>query len=154
MSKAVYLTPEGLEKLKSELKELVEVRRPDLAIRLREAIAMGDLSENADYHACKEESGFLEGRIKEIENMVRNAEIITEKRNAGVVTMGSTVTIQFDEDDPETYRVVGPNEADPRKGNISNESPIGKALMGAKAGQSITAQTPSGAMTVKVLSIE
>src|SRR5512144_517121 len=123
-----YLTPEGEKKLQAELAELTGPRREELARRLRSAIQMGDLSENADYHKAKEDQAFLEGRIQEIEAALRNA-VIIEKTRSDVVLVGSTVTVQEAGFEPETYFMVGAKEADPRNGKISNESPIGKALL-------------------------
>jgi len=148
-----YLTPEGEKKLKAELAELTGPRREELAIRLRSAIQMGDLSENADYHKAKEDQGFLEGRIQEIEAVLRTA-VIIEKTNSDVVTVGSQVTVQEDNFDPETYSVVGAKEADPRNGKISNESPIGKALMDHKVGDVVEAETPGGKIKFKILKVE
>lgn len=148
-----YLTREGEQKLKAELIELTGPRREELAQRLRSAIQMGDLSENADYHKAKEDQAFLEGRIQEIEYILRNATII-EKANTDVVSVGSTVTVQEDNYDPETYFVVGAKEADPRKGKISNESPIGRALIDHKVGEVVEAETPGGKIKFKILKIE
>ena len=154
MPEPTYLTPEGEEKLKKELEELKGPRRVELSQRLRSAIQMGDLSENADYHKAKEDQGFLEGRIQEIEYMLRNAVIIEKKAGTGVVSIGSHVTIQEGGDPEETYHVVGAKEADPRNGRISNESPIGKALMDHKVGETVEVETPGGKTKFKVLKIE
>ena len=148
-----YLTPEGEKKLKAELAELTGPRREELAKRLRSAIQMGDLSENADYHKAKEDQAFLEGRIQEIEAVLRTA-IIVEKTNSDVVTVGSQVTVQEDNFPPETYSMVGAKEADPRNGKISNESPIGRALMDHKVGDVVVAETPGGQVKFKILKIE
>ncbi len=148
-----YLTPEGAARLKAELAELTGPRREELAKRLRAAIQMGDLSENADYHKAKEDQGFLEGRIQEIEATLRTA-IIVEKGQSGVVSVGSRVTVQEDNYDPETYYVVGAKEADPRKSKISNESPIGSALMGHKVGDVVEAEAPDGKIRFKILKVE
>ncbi len=153
MAQQHYLTPEGEAKLKAELAELTGPRREELAGRLRSAIQMGDLSENADYHQAKEDQGFLEGRIQEIETILRSATII-EKKQSDIVNVGSTVTIQEDDFDPETYYVVGAKEADPRKGKISNESPFGTALMNHKVGDVVEAETPGGKIKLKILKIE
>jgi len=153
MTQQTYLTTEGAEKLRAELKELTGRRREELAQRLRAAIQMGDLSENADYHKAKEDQAFLEGRIQEIEAVLRTA-VIVEKTHSDVVTVGSTVTVQEENFDPETYYVVGAKEADPRKGKISNESPIGRALMDHKAGEVVEAETPSVKIRIKILKIE
>ncbi len=114
---------------------------------------MGDLSENADYHKAKEDQGFLEGRIQEIEAVLRTA-VIIEKKYSDVVTVGSTVTVQEADFDPETYYMVGAKEADPRNGKISNESPIGKALLDHKVGDVVEAETPGGKLKFKILKIE
>ncbi|HQU37499.1 MAG TPA: GreA/GreB family elongation factor, partial [Anaerolineales bacterium] len=121
MSQPMYLTPEGEAKLKTELVELTGARREELAQRLRSAIQMGDLSENADYHKAKEDQAFLEGRIQEIEATLRMATIV-EKKQSDVVMVGSRVTVQEEGFDPETFSVVGAKEADPRNNKISNES--------------------------------
>jgi len=148
-----YLTPEGEKKLRAELVELTGPRREELAQRLRSAIQMGDLSENADYHKAKEDQAFLEGRIQEIEAILRNATII-EKKQSDVVDVGSVVTIQEDNFDPETYSIVGASEADPRKGKISNESPFGKALLNHRVGDVVEAEAPGGKVILKILKIE
>ena len=153
MTQPTYLTPEGETRLKAELEELTGPRRQELAQRLRAAIQMGDLSENADYHKAKEDQGFLEGRIQEIDAILRMA-VIIEKKHSDVVTVGSHVTIQEADYPPETYHVVGAKEADPRNGKISNESPIGRALMEHKAGETVQADAPDGKIEFKILKIE
>lgn len=153
MAKQTYLTPEGEAKLKAELAELTGRRREELAQRLRSAIQMGDLSENADYHKAKEDQAFLEGRIQEVEAALRTA-VIIEKKYGDTVTVGSSVTIQEENFPPETYYVVGAKEADPRNGKISNESPIGRALMDHKVGDVVETETPDGKITFKILKIE
>lgn len=154
--KPVYVTAEGLEALKAELDELVNVKRPALAERLHFAIKQGDLSENADYIAAKEEQGFLEGRIRELEASVRHARLI-EKSDAGdgKVTLGSHVTVREEGfDESETYHVVGPTEADPRKGKISHESPLGRALLGHEVGDEVTVRAPAGSIHFEILKVE
>jgi len=151
--KPQYLTPEGEKKLKAELAELTGPKREELAQRLRSAIQMGDLSENADYHKAKEDQSFLEGRIQEIEAILRTATII-EKKHSDVVTVGSRVTIQEEDFDPETFDLVGAKEADPRNGRISNESPFGKALMDHMVGDIVEAETPSGKIKLKIIKVE
>ena len=153
MARQTYLTPEGEAKLKTELAELTGRRREELAQRLRSAIQMGDLSENADYHKAKEDQAFLEGRIQEIEAALRTA-VIIEKKYGDTVTVGSSVTIQEENFPPETYYVVGAKEADPRNGKISNESPIGRALMDHKVGDVVETETPNGKIALKILKIE
>ena len=115
---------------------------------------MGDLSENADYHKAKEDQAFLEGRIQEIESILRSAVIIEKTTNSDVVTIGSHITVQEQGFDPETYHLVGAKEADPRNGKISNESPIGRALMDHKVGDVVEAETPGGKIKFKILKIE
>lgn len=155
MSKPVYLTKEGAEKLRAELIELKGPRREDLAARLRVAIQQGDLKENADYIATKEEQGFMEGRILELESILRDVIIIDDKKNRDTVEVGAHVTIQeAGEDEKEEYYLVGPNEANPREGRISHESPIGRALMGKKVGDTAVATTPGGSITFKIVSIK
>lgn len=155
MPEQTYLTAEGAARLKAELEELKGPAREALAQRLRSAIQMGDLSENADYHKAKEDQGFLEGRIQEIEHTIRNAVIIEDlPAQKDEVAVGSHVTIQEEDFSPETFYVVGSKEADPRNGRISNESPIGSALMGAKVGDTVSAKTPNGTIKFKVLKIE
>jgi transcription elongation factor GreA len=148
-----YLTQEGEKKLRAELAELTGPRREELALRLRSAIQMGDLSENADYHKAKEDQAFLEGRIQEIEAVLRTA-VVVQKTHSDVVTVGSHVTVQEDNFDPEAYDLVGAKEADPRNGKISNESPIGRALMDHKVGDVIEAETPGGKIKFKILKVE
>ncbi len=154
MSEEVFLTQEGAEKLSSELDELINVKRPELAHKLKEAKEMGDLSENADYIDAKEQQGFLEGRIRYIEDLLRSATIVSEEdvpRDS--VQVGSTVTIQAKGEPPETYMIVGAAEANPTEGKISNESPLGASLLGAKVGQRITFEAPAGPMKFKVVEI-
>ena len=148
-----YLTQEGEKKLKAELAELTGPRREELSQRLRSAIQMGDLSENADYHKAKEDQAFLEGRIQEIEAVLRTATVV-EKTHSDVVTIGSQVTVQEENFSPETYYMVGAKEADPRNGKISNESPIGKVLMDRKVGDVVEAETPGGKLKFKILKVE
>lgn len=155
MAEEQYLTAEGAAELRKELEELINVRRPALAAQLKDAISQGDLSENADYHDAKEQQAFLEGRIQYLENLLRSATIIGEGE-IGVpaeVQPGTVVTIQADGDSPETYRIVGPAEADPRNGKISNESPLGAALMGRRKGDVVRVQSPGGEWKVTVKKI-
>lgn len=155
MADVSYLTAEGAARLREELEYLKGPAREQLSIRLRAAIQQGDLSENADYSAAKEEQSFLEGRIQELEHILRNVVLIEEiKQDATVVNIGTRVTVQEEDYDPETYQVVGPKEADPRKGRISNESPIGRALIGSRLGETIQVDTPGGSIRLKILSIE
>jgi transcription elongation factor GreA len=155
MEQDIYLTSEGAEKLKAELAELKGPKRDEISRRLRSAIQMGDLSENADYHMAKEDQGFLEGRIQELEHILNNARIIdVSEGSTGTVQVGSHITVQEGDYPEETYFLVGATEADPRNGRISNESPIGKVLLGGHVGDVVTAVTPGGELKLKILKIE
>lgn len=155
MSDYHYLTADGLQRLKKELDELKGPRRLELSARLRAAIQQGDLSENADYIQAKEEQGFLEGRIQELEATLRNVVIIDEKpRIRDAVDIGAHITIQEEDFPPETYHLVGPKEAAPDDGRISHESPIGRALIGRRVGEEVIVETPAGALHLKILKIE
>lgn len=149
-----YLTPEGKLKLEEELEHLKTTRRKELAERLNFAIKQGDLSENADYSAAKEEQAFLEGRIRTIENMLRHVSII-EDQTGGAVRIGSRVTVaEVGYDDPETFSIVGAAEADPTKQRISNESPLGRALLGRHIGDQVEVDAPAGKIVFVIVSIE
>ena len=155
MAETSYLTAEGLDKLQKELAHLKTEVRNDLSRRLREAIQMGDLSENADYIQAKEEQGFLEGRIQELENLLSNVQIIEEKdRKDGKVDIGSVVTVQEDTFPEEKYFLVGPKEADPVQGKISYQSPIGKALLNHQVGDEVPIVTPGGQIKLKIIKVE
>lgn len=154
MTETTYLTTEGAARLKAELEELTGPKREELAARLRTAIQMGDLSENADYIKAKEDQGFLEGRIQELEYILGNAVIIEDNDNKDVVAIGSHVTIQEEDFPEETYHLVGSTEADPSKGMISFESPIGQALMDHRVGDTVEAETPGGMIKFKILKID
>jgi transcription elongation factor GreA len=150
-----YLTAEGAAKLEEELKDLKGPQREAISRRLRDAIQMGDLSENADYHKAKEDQGFLEGRIQELEHVFRNAIIVEHTSGPkNVVAVGVHVTVQEGTFDPDLYHLVGAKEADPLQGKISNESPIGLALMDHHVGDTIEAETPGGKIKLKILKIE
>ena len=150
-----FLTADGAAKLKAELEELKGPQRESLARRLRDAIQMGDLSENADYHKAKEDQGFLEGRIQALEFALRNAVIVEATSTPkDVVAVGVRVTVQEDGSDPEVFQMVGAQEADPRAGKISHESPIGLALMDHRVGETVEAETPGGKIKLKILQIE
>lgn len=157
MADEQFLTAEGAAELRRELEELINVKRPALAQRLREAIAQGDLSENADYTDAKEQQGFLEGRIQYLETLLRRAKIIDEsgdtKSAPAEVQLGCEVTITSEDEPPETYRIVGAAEADPRNGKISNESPLGAALLGHRKGDRVRVETPGGEWVVKIIDI-
>lgn len=154
-NKAVYITPEGLDKLKAELDELINVRRVAMAQRLSAAIKQGDLSENADYITAKEEQGFLEGRIRELEAAARHAVLIEEPlATDGRAVLGSLVTVvEEGYDDRETYHIVGSLEADPTKGKISHESPLGESLMGRRVGDKVVVQAPAGEIEFRIVEI-
>lgn len=154
--KPIYLTKEGLADLKAELDELINVKRPANIQAIKEARALGDLSENADYDAARNEQAVLEGRIKKIEAMLENYEIIEECSN-GTVGIGSTVSIKYvdeDDDDGDEYKIVGSQEADPFVGKISNESPIAKAIMNHKVGDIITVESPNGSYKIEITEIK
>lgn len=151
-----YVTPEGLAALKEEFRERTEERRVEIADRLDKAIKMGDLKENADYHAAKEDQAFNEGRIQQLQDSIRSSVVIKESVDKSRVRLGVTVVIAEEgfEDEEEEYKIVGASEADPSKGFISNESPIGRALMGARVGQTVSANTPGGIMEFKIIEIK
>jgi len=150
----IYVTEEGLQKIKEELNYLKTEKREEISIKLETAIAQGDLKENADYHAAKEEQGFVESRIRDLEDMLRRAKVIQDEGPSDVVRVGSTVTVVEDGyDDEDVFTIVGPLDANPADGLISNESPIGKALLGAKLGQTVTAVTPGGEIRFTVKKI-
>lgn len=153
MSKKYLLTQEGLLKLNEELKHLINVKRKEVIERIREAAAHGDLSENADYAQAREEQSFIEGRIQEIEDMVKNAEIIATSHHSSSVTIGSTMSIKINGKE-RIYTIVGSNEANPSEGKISNESPVGRALLGKKAGQKFSLETPAGPMEYEIVEIK
>jgi transcription elongation factor GreA len=155
MAQEMYLTSEGATKLRAELEKLKGPRRDEMAKRLRAAIQMGDLSENADYHKAKEDQAFMEGRIQELEYLLKNAIIVdADQVSKEVVQVGACVTVQEGDGPPEQYFLVGAKEADPRMGRISNESPIGRALMGGHVGDEVTAATPGGDIKLKIIKIE
>ncbi|MCC6613647.1 MAG: transcription elongation factor GreA [Anaerolineae bacterium] len=155
MADVTYLTVEGKQELERELNTLVSVRRPELAQKLAEAVAQGDLKENADYHDAKEQQAFIEGRIKYLENLLRSAVLIENDGASGVVGLGTRVTIVEDGvDEEETYTIVGAAEANPGERKISNESPVGSALLGHKKGDKVKVNTPSGAMVFKIKALD
>ena len=149
----VLLTKDGLRQLEGELDQLVQVRRAEIAERIRHARDFGDISENAEYTEAKNEQSLVEGRIQTLEVMIRNAVLIEdEPREAGVVTVGASVTVS-DEDGDETFAIVGAAEADPLRGRISNESPLGRALLGHRAGDEVEWTSPSGISRVRIRSV-
>ncbi len=154
-SKPTLLTPEGKQKLEEELEYLRTVRRQQIAERIRRAREEGDLRENAEYEEAKREQAFIEGRIQELEQLLKHVRIISKDENAqGVVQLGSTVRVQEEGGPEEEFTVVGSAEADPANGRISNESPLGRALLGRRAGERIQVQTPDGEVTFVILSVE
>ncbi|NWG33201.1 MAG: transcription elongation factor GreA [Chloroflexi bacterium] len=150
-----FLTKEGFQKLQEELDYLRKVKRQEVANRLHEAMEGGELIENAEYEAAKNEQAFVEGRIQELDALLASAKIIDDngKKKSDGVQLGSKVTIKEGNFDPETFIIVGAAEANPREGKISNESPIGKAILGHKVGESVRVETPGGTYTVKILKI-
>jgi transcription elongation factor GreA len=153
---STYLTQEGFEKLQQELEYLRTTRRQEVADRLREALEDGDSGVDADAEcdAARNEQAFVEGRIQELELILANAQLIKEDKKRDVVQIGTKVTIQEDGFDPEVYTIVGVVEAYPSNGRISNESPLGKALIGHKAKDEVTVDAPNGSFTVKILKVE
>ena len=150
----VYLTEEGLKELKAELDNLINVRRPENIQSIKEARSLGDLSENADYDAAKNEQAQIEGRIKTIEKMLEDVSVITDVPK-DVVGLGSTVSIEYvDDDDEEEYKIVGVQEADPFQSRISNESPIAQAIMNHKVGDVVTVESPNGSYEIKITKIK
>jgi len=151
----VYLTVEGVENLRRELDHLVNAKRPALAERLHKAIQQGDLAENADYTTAKEEQGFLEGRIMQIEAMLRNTAIIQEDGPKDEVTLGSlVVVVEEGTEEAETFRIVGPAEADPANNKVSDKSPLGRALLGHRVGDTVMVKTPGGEIVFRIISIQ
>lgn len=149
----VYLTREGYEKLQTELEHLRKVRRQEVARRLHDALAEGDLLENAELEAARNEQAFVEGRILELERMLGSAEIIETAQSGEVVSLGSRVTIVEDNYPPETYHIIDSAEADPSEGKISFKSPLGRALMGRRVGEEVRVNAPDGVLTFRVVEI-
>ena len=151
-----YVTKEGLAALKKEFAFRTGEKREEIADRLNKAIKMGDLKENADYHVAKEDQAFNEGRIKQLQDAIFSAVLIEEHEDKSRVRIGSTVIIAEEgyEDEEEEYKIVGAREADPSLGYISNESPIGRALIGGVKGGVVSAETPAGTMTFKIIEIK
>ena len=151
-NKPTYLSKEGLAKLRQELEEMVNVRRSEVATRIHDAKEHGDLSENAEYEAAKNEQAFVEGRIQTLESMIKDAVLIDERHSTDHVQIGSTVVLKSD-DGKETYTIVGSAEASPREGKISNESPVGRALLGRKKGDKVVVSVPAGDFTYTIVGI-
>ena len=152
MAQKYLLTQEGLDKLKKELENLSKIKRPEVIERIQEAVAHGDLSENADYAQAKEEQAMIEARIAQLEEMVKNAELISNNHSRSVVTVGCTVKLKIDGQE-KVYTIVGSGEANPSAGRISNESLVGRALLGGKRGDKVSASTPAGPKTYEILEI-
>lgn len=151
----VPITPEGLAEVQRELDELVNKRRPDIVAKIKAARELGDLSENFEYHSARNEQSFIEGRIAELEAIIRNHKLIEAPSAGGKVGLLSTVTFVEEGEDDETYQLVGPTEADPKGGKISHESAIGRALMGHKKGDEVKVVTDTGASyTVTILNVD
>ncbi|MCR4408356.1 MAG: transcription elongation factor GreA [Anaerolineae bacterium] len=153
MTEGTLLTKEGYARLQAELEFLRTVRRREVAEHIRTAKEDGDIMENAGYDAAKSEQAFLEGRIMTLETMIQNAVLIEEDHNTNIVALGCRVTIVEDGGEPETFQIVGSAEADPSQGRISNESPLGRAMLGHKAGEEVTVKTPAGLSRFKILSV-
>lgn len=150
----VYLTQEGLDNLKKELDELINVRRPENVQAIKEARALGDLSENAEYDAARNEQAVIEARIKQLEKMLENVSIIADV-STDSVSIGNTVSIKYvDDDEEDEYKIVGSQEADPFESKISNESPIAQALFNHKVGDIVTVDSPNGAYQVEITAIQ
>ncbi|UFT97862.1 transcription elongation factor GreA [Radiobacillus kanasensis] len=154
--KSYYMTLEGKEKLENELHYLKTERRQEVVERIKIARGFGDLSENSEYDAAKDEQAFVESRIAQVENMIRNAVIIeNDNDNPDVVSLGKSVTFQeLPDGDEESYTIVGSAEADPFEGKISNDSPIAKSLLGHEIGEEVTVPTPGGDMVVKIIDVK
>ncbi len=149
-----YLTPAGLQKVQEEIKLLSTVKRQEIADRLTFAIQQGDISENADYEVAKQDQAFVEGRIQDLEAVLRHAKIIENDTSLDEVQVGSRVTVTEDGFSPETYTIVGPTEAYPANGFISHESPVGVSLLGKRVGEKACVQTPGGQIEFTITSIE
>jgi transcription elongation factor GreA len=151
-NKPTYISRDGLEKLRKELEEMVSVRRPEIAQRIHDAKEHGDLSENAEYEDAKNEQAFVEGRIQTLEALIKNATIIDEHHTNDHVQIGSTVKVDGP-DGAQSFMIVGSTEAKPTEGRISNESPVGRALLGRKKGDTIKVQVPAGDIAYKIVAI-
>jgi transcription elongation factor GreA len=150
----VPITPEGLEAVRREHHELTTEKRPSIVAKIKAARELGDLSENFEYHAAKNEQGMMEARIRELEAIIKNHVLIEATSRNGEVGMGSTVRFAEDGEDEETYRIVGTAEADPKAGRVSFESAVGKALIGHRVGDVVNIETPGGSYSVRITGIE
>ncbi|CDB24718.1 transcription elongation factor GreA [Clostridium sp. CAG:557] len=155
MTKQVLMTDEGLKNLEAELEELKAVKRKEIAEKIKVALSFGDLSENSEYDEAKNEQAIVEARIASIENMLKNVKIINEDElSTEIIHVGSKVKVRdIDFDDICEYKIVGSSEADPVNGRISDESPVGKGLIGHKVGEKVEIETPAGSMSYEVLEI-
>ncbi|MCC6956254.1 MAG: transcription elongation factor GreA [Anaerolineales bacterium] len=149
-----YLTRQGFEKLQEELEYLRTIKRQEVAARLHEAMEGGELIEDAEYEAAKNEQAFVEGRIQELEMLLANARVIEDTGKMDVVQVAADVTIQEEGGEPELYRIVGPAEANPREGRISHESPLGRALLNHRAGDVVKVDAPDGSFMVRIIKVE
>lgn len=152
MAEKVFLTKEGYENLRKEYDTLVSVKRKEIAERLEAARAMGDISENAAYDVAREDQGFVEGRIAELEGLLKDVEIV-ENHGTNTVSVGSKVTVHIEGEEMELH-IVGPAEADPSNGRISHESPLGQALIGKKVGEKVPVEAPAGRIVYHILGIK
>lgn len=154
MEKSTYITEDGLKKLKAEVTYLKSEKRLQIAARIAEAKEHGDLSENAEYSEAKDEQAFNDGRILELEELLRNVKVIKTSSGGDVVAVGTTFTAEAPDGKKLSYTIVGSNESDPSAGRISNESPLGQSFLGKKVGESVEVQVPAGAITFKIVSID
>jgi transcription elongation factor GreA len=151
-AKPTYLSREGLDRLRAEHEEMINVRRPEVATRIHDAKEHGDLTENAEYEDAKNEQAFVEGRIQTLESLIKNATIIDENHSSDHVQIGSTVVLES-ADGEERFTIVGSTEARPNEGRISNESPVGRALLGKKKGEKVVVRVPAGDFTYTIVNI-
>ena len=151
-TKTTYISKDGLDKLRVELDQMLAIRRPEIAQRIHDAKEHGDLSENAEYEDAKNEQAFVEGRIQTLESMIKNAQLIDENASTDHVQIGSTVKVEGD-DGTQTFLIVGSAEAKPAEGRISNESPVGRALLGKRRGEKVVVQVPAGDFSYKIVDI-
>lgn len=154
MAEEVHITPEGLEVVRKEYAELTQVWRPQIAAKIKAARELGDLSENFEYHAAKNEQGMKEARIRELEAIIKGHVLIEDHRAPGLVSMGSTVRFREEGEGEETYRIVGPAEADPKAGRVSYESALGKAMLGHRVGDVVVISTPNGSYRVRIEGVD
>lgn len=150
--KGQYISPEGLEKLKKELEERKYILRKEIAAKILEAKDLGDLAENAEFTEAKEMQAFNEGRVEDLENILKNAMLISDKREGGIVTIGASLKVTSSVGE-QTFTIVGASESNPAQGFISNESPLGKAFLGRKKGAEVEVETPRGRVRYKILKV-